>query len=50
MHSQEAGLFINVNIMHANIKLLDSLDCFHYILNPLLELVMGQLSTNFNIC
>ena len=34
MHSQEADHFIKVIIMRANIKLLDLLPCFHYILNP----------------
>ena len=34
LHSQDADLSIVIIIMHANIQLLDLLDCFHYILNP----------------
>ena len=34
MHTSEADLFMKVIIMRANIKLLDLLVCFHYILNP----------------
>ena len=33
MHSQEADLLIKIK-MHANVRLLDLLVCFHYILNP----------------
>ena len=35
--AQEADHFIKVIIMHANIKLLDSFACFHYISNPLVS-------------
>ena len=47
MHGQEADLLINVIIMHANIKLLDLLDYFHYILNPPLRVGNGTIIYKF---
>ena len=36
-------IIIEVIIMHANIKRLDLLACFHYIMNPLVFVFFGGL-------
>ena len=43
MHSEDADLFMKVIIMRANIKLLDLMTCFHYILNPLVCILKGEM-------
>ena len=42
MQSKDADLFMKVIIMRSNIKLLDSLACFHYILTPRIYKPLGD--------
>ena len=49
MHCQEADIFIKLIIMHANIKLLDLLTCFHYILSPLVLSIVVSFYYKYNL-